>query len=782
MTTPSSLKYETRRVLLVIGAALGNGRWLAENILANDRWDSVYLVDSDRALTSLQELNWSFQSEVYFGLSEEVGTHIRFMAEVTTNGVDSLVPLVIDAQTVIVCVAVPPRALMPIMEAVKSLVPHADAILVVAVGMIKALSAVRRAGVGMDVVTGVHVLNESTSHSALGQTIYLVCAGQTDNWLPDLVRRSGAVPRIGTAYAHDRTMAVVQGLTHRLLIAFADTVAASGLSIEDDLWPSRTPLFESTLALSAHVLDPRQQTMTCVIEEALSSAAHVTYLGDSLTKVAVSQPDITETIEWIGGVRSPFAGTFFESLRSSAAASVEHIQHKRAELARHRIEKSLVGLLHLGTKDQVYVGQVLHNALDSVWIEELLVGPPGRAALLFGDGIENSRRLGVARRTKKSELALHNLVILSDVELDEILTQRLGFIVRDVRFLVPESVSGVGVRQAVSEMKFVRDAYLVDEVVRTGQRSVVIRFGIRSDRSVRSTIEEVKDHVGSIYQWPVGSIRQIITPSPRIVYLGPVGTFSETAACRLAENMRGSGAAIVDVPAFADVIRSVTNGAIGVIPLCSSASGLVTRSVQALLDAQASVVAGGVIDVAVRFDAYTQVGLVNKLEPGANVYSHPQGLAQCRDFVRRMRLEVIEVSSTARALELVASSAVPAVALAGPEKGIEYGLRVLEREIDDLSGSITRFLVLGRDDTFGDLEGGSAPTLRTVWVGANVADILPLIGHGGSGYDELMTDTFGHFSLITSRDLSAVASSGTARNLGSMPWSPRTPIVRPGSH
>jgi hypothetical protein len=102
---------------------------------------------------------------------------------------------------------------------------------------------------------------------------------------------------------------------------------------------------------------------------------------------------------------------------------------------------------------------------------------------------------------------------------------------------------------------------------------------------------------------------------------------------------------------------------------------------------------------------------------------------------------------------------------------------VIEREVDDLSGSITRFLVLGVPGEFAPQRDGSDPTLRSVLVGARAEDALPLLTAGRAAFAELLTDDAGRFLLITS-DQSGRTTGAGVRLLGTLPWSPRTPVVR----
>ena len=210
------------------------------------------------------------------------------------------------------------------------------------------------------------------------------------------------------------------------------------------------------------------------------------------------------------------------------------------------------------------------------------------------------------------------------------------------------------------------------------------------------------------------------------------------------------------------------------LPVSSSASGLVSRSVEALLAHDRPLAASGVVDVAVRFDAYTGASRPLESYRGAQVFSHPQGLAQCTRFVARWGLVPVPTDSTAAALELALASDVPAVALGGA--GLATGgLHVIEREVDDLSGSITRFVVLGAPGEFAPQRDGSDPTLRSVRIGARAEDALPLLAGSGAAFAELLTDDAGRFLLISS---AAGTETPGVRLLGMLPWSPRTPVVR----
>jgi prephenate dehydratase len=338
-------------------------------------------------------------------------------------------------------------------------------------------------------------------------------------------------------------------------------------------------------------------------------------------------------------------------------------------------------------------------------------------------------------------------------------------------------VAGSGVLSVVAPTHGVRDCAVVSEVVRTGQRAVVVRMGIRADNDVEEMVELLRERVQRAYAWSPGISRPALGGASggfTVAYLGPAGTFSEDAARQSTIAVGVRAAEFLALADFAEVLGAVGRSTLAVLPLTSSSSGLVSRSVLALLEHAGPLVAGGVADVAVRFDAYVAAGTRLDELRGAAVHSHPQALAQCSGFIRRWRLTPVPTSSTYEAVAKLASGELSGVALAGSGRAaVEPRLRVAEREIDDLSGSVTRFLIVGDPDSFGAFVGGSDPTLRSIVIGEG-----PPPGGGAEGvpsYDEVLRDAAGRWLCVSSGE--PVAGPGS-RRLGRVPWSPRTPVVR----
>jgi chorismate mutase/prephenate dehydratase len=80
------------------------------------------------------------------------------------------------------------------------------------------------------------------------------------------------------------------------------------------------------------------------------------------------------------------------------------------------------------------------------------------------------------------------------------------------------------------------------------------------------------------------------------------------------------------------------------------------------------------------------------------VYSKAQPLSQCRNWLAKHLpgARTIEVTSTTTAAQL-AQDKPGAAAIASIQAGIHYGLNVLAADIEDQSGNLTRFAVIGEE-------------------------------------------------------------------------------------
>ncbi|WEV66299.1 prephenate dehydratase domain-containing protein [Bifidobacterium sp. ESL0764] len=195
-------------------------------------------------------------------------------------------------------------------------------------------------------------------------------------------------------------------------------------------------------------------------------------------------------------------------------------------------------------------------------------------------------------------------------------------------------------------------------------------------------------------------------PAPHnLFFLGPLGSFTHQAAASAAQTL-GAGEQGVDLVARENVlsiIRDVEAGlGWGVIAWENSVEGYVVPNLDAVIDA-GDLAGLRRLSVDIAFDAFVRPGDAGASEtdhggqtPLHQITAHPHGLAQCTKFARARGLTPVPASSNAAACRDVKPGQ---VALGPALCGELYGLKTLERNVQDFSGANTDFLVVApRDD------------------------------------------------------------------------------------
>lgn len=178
---------------------------------------------------------------------------------------------------------------------------------------------------------------------------------------------------------------------------------------------------------------------------------------------------------------------------------------------------------------------------------------------------------------------------------------------------------------------------------------------------------------------------------PRVAFLGPEGTFTHHAVKR----HFGAMAPALPCGTIAAVFTEVERGAaeFGVVPVENSSEGVVSHTLDSFVDSPLEI--HGEVAIAVDQCLVARSGVVESAIE--RVYSHPQGLAQCRGWLARnlARAQLVECTSTAEAARRAAED--PSGAAIASELAARLsGLAVPRQSVQDAAHNVTRFLVLGR--------------------------------------------------------------------------------------
>ncbi|MBI4006731.1 MAG: prephenate dehydratase [Gammaproteobacteria bacterium] len=178
-----------------------------------------------------------------------------------------------------------------------------------------------------------------------------------------------------------------------------------------------------------------------------------------------------------------------------------------------------------------------------------------------------------------------------------------------------------------------------------------------------------------------------------IAYLGPEGTFTQSAALKhFGHSVKTTALASID-----QVFREVDAGSChyGVVPVENSIEGVINHTLDMLINS--SLLICGEVELRIHHHLLSNADKIEKIK---QVYSHQQSLAQCRGWLdtHLLQAERIAVSSNAEAARLVDKKK-DAAAIAGETAAEYYDLPILVSNIEDEPDNTTRFLVIGRHNT-----------------------------------------------------------------------------------
>jgi chorismate mutase/prephenate dehydratase len=176
----------------------------------------------------------------------------------------------------------------------------------------------------------------------------------------------------------------------------------------------------------------------------------------------------------------------------------------------------------------------------------------------------------------------------------------------------------------------------------------------------------------------------------KIAYFGQPGTNTHIAALQ----KFGSSCGYLPAPSLKDVFLEVERGRAqcGVVPIENSTEGVVNHTLDLFVESDLRICAEIVMPI-----SHTLMSKSGSLGKIRSVYSHPQGLAQCRIWLEANLpgVKIIESASTARAAQIATQDA-SAAAIAPDLAAKLYHLKPVAKKIEDLQDNTTRFLVIGK--------------------------------------------------------------------------------------
>ncbi len=175
----------------------------------------------------------------------------------------------------------------------------------------------------------------------------------------------------------------------------------------------------------------------------------------------------------------------------------------------------------------------------------------------------------------------------------------------------------------------------------------------------------------------------------RVVCLGPEATFSHQAAVQ----QFGQAVELTHTVSIADIFDEVERGRAdyGVVPIENSTEGVVNVTLDMFIDSPLQICSEILLQI-----THSLLSTAAKLEDIRVVYSHPQALAQCCQWLKKNlpNAAIEETTSTASAAMTVRDNPA-AAAIASQHAARVHAIPVLRERIEDNPYNSTRFWVIG---------------------------------------------------------------------------------------
>ena len=180
----------------------------------------------------------------------------------------------------------------------------------------------------------------------------------------------------------------------------------------------------------------------------------------------------------------------------------------------------------------------------------------------------------------------------------------------------------------------------------------------------------------------------------KIAFQGEKGAYSEEAVTQFF----GNRVTAVPYRSLLEVFSSVEKSKIkyGVVPVENSSEGSVNETYDLLLNSRIMVC--GEINLRVKHCLIANTN--TKLKNITTVYSHPQALAQCRNFLRKMNVDNIPAYDTAGSVKLIKEKNLDnSAAIASLAASKIYNMNLIAKDIEDNIMNYTRFFILSKCDS-----------------------------------------------------------------------------------
>ena len=177
----------------------------------------------------------------------------------------------------------------------------------------------------------------------------------------------------------------------------------------------------------------------------------------------------------------------------------------------------------------------------------------------------------------------------------------------------------------------------------------------------------------------------------KVAFQGERGAYSEIAAVKYF----GKKISFSPSLTFNEVFDKIRKRSVdyGIVPIENSLYGSVYETYDLLMKNSFRII--GECNLQIRHNLLAKKKL--KMSEIREIYSHPQALGQCSEFLKKMANSKIFPSyDTAGSANIINASNSPFAIIASKEAAAIYNLKILRRNIQNNVDNFTRFLILGK--------------------------------------------------------------------------------------
>ena len=180
----------------------------------------------------------------------------------------------------------------------------------------------------------------------------------------------------------------------------------------------------------------------------------------------------------------------------------------------------------------------------------------------------------------------------------------------------------------------------------------------------------------------------------KVAFQGERGAFSEDAAAKLF----GGDIGVLPCMRLKEVFELVSQDKVefGIVPAENSQAGSINETYDLLLAYPLNILAEVIIKV-----SHCLMALPGeRLADITTIYSHPQALAQCAEFLSKLNVEVMSSYDTAGSAKMIKEKELKYCAAIASKRAADiYGLEILAPEIETSVNNYTKFVAISKQKT-----------------------------------------------------------------------------------